>query len=351
MKALIERLQAGLDLNRGDVGYGVTRLLSDQTDAAQKARFLFALHEKGESTEEIVWFVEQLVDRAVDPMIDPATLPGPMVDVCGTGGDGLDLFNVSTTIMFILAAGGAAVVKHGNRSVTSCCGSADVIEALGVRLEWPPQELKECVQRLGLCFIFARSYHPAFRALAEMRTQLAAKNKRTIFNLLGPLLNPVRPPRQFIGVYAPRLTRVLADVLRQLGRERAWVVHGSTNEGRGMADISNCGATTLAELASGKTTSAVVDCRWLGIPGAALADLHGGGDAAENAKTLEGILSGAVQGARRDLAVVNAAGGFVVAGLVNDLGEGIALAKELIDNGAALRKLRALQSFQGTAFS
>ena len=147
MKALIEKLEAGLDLHRGEVAYGVARLLSEQADAAQKARFLTALHDKGESAEEIAWFVEQLVDRAINPMIDPASVPGPMIDVCGTGGSGLDVFNVSTTIMFILAAGGAVVVKHGNRSVTSSCGSADVLEALGVRLEWPPEELKECVQR------------------------------------------------------------------------------------------------------------------------------------------------------------------------------------------------------------
>jgi anthranilate phosphoribosyltransferase len=345
MKALIEKLQAGLDLNRGDVGYGVTRLLSEQTEAGQKSGFLTALHHKGESAEEIAWFVEQLVDRAINPMIDPATLPGPMIDVCGTGGSGLEVFNVSTTIMFILAAGGAAVVKHGNRSVTSCCGSADVLEALGVRLEWPPEELTECVQRLGVGFIYARIYHPAFRALAEMRVQLAAENKRTIFNLLGPLLNPVRPRRQLIGVYAPRLTRVLADVLRQLGGERAWVVHGLTEDGRGMDDISNCGATTFTELTNGKATSAVIDCRWLGIPAATLADLRGG-EAAENAQILEGILSGAVQGAKRDLAVVNAAGGFVVAGLARDLGDGIALAKEQIDSGAALGKLHALRDFR-----
>jgi anthranilate phosphoribosyltransferase len=287
-----------------------------------------------------------LVDRAVDPAIDPATLSGPMIDICGTGGAGLELFNVSTTVMFILAAGGAVVVKHGNRSVTSCCGSADVLEALGVRLEWPPKELRECVQRLGLCFIFARTYHPAFRILAEMRTELAAENTRTIFSLLGPLLNPVRPQRQLIGVYAPRLTTMFADVLRQLGRERAWVVHGLTEDGRGMDDISNCGATTFAELAHGRTTSAVIDCRWLGIPGATLGDLCGGGDVAENAKTLEGILSGAVQGARRDLAIVNAAGAFVVSGLARDLGDGIALAREQIDNGAALGKLRALQDYR-----
>jgi anthranilate phosphoribosyltransferase len=189
-----------------------------------------------------------------------------MVDVCGTGGSGLDLFNVSTTIMFILAAGGAAVVKHGNRSVTSCCGSADVLEALGIPLEWPPEKLKECVERIGIGFIFARLYHPAFRQLAEMRAQLAREKTRTIFNLLGPLLNPTRPQRQFIGVYNPRMTSVFADVLHQLGRERAWIVHGLTEDGAGMDNISISGVTTLAELGHDKISSAVIDCRWLASP-------------------------------------------------------------------------------------
>ncbi|MGI9087975.1 MAG: anthranilate phosphoribosyltransferase [Chthoniobacterales bacterium] len=344
MKTLIEKLQVGADLNRGDVGYAVTRLLSEQTPAAQKAEFLTLLHNKGESAEEIAWFVEHLIDRAIDPMIEPEKLSGPVIDVCGTGGSGLEVFNVSTTIMFILAAGGAVVLKHGNRSVTSCCGSADVLEALGARIDWSPNELNDCVRRLGLGFLYARTYHPAFRALAEMRAQLARQNQRTIFNLLGPLLNPARPPRQLIGVFAPRLTTVFADVLRQLGHERAWVVHGSTDDHGGMDDISNCGATSLAELVSGKATSAVIDCRWLGIPEAKVAELRGG-DVAENARTLEGILAGTVSGAKRDLAVVNAAGGFVVAGLARDLGDGIALAKEQIASGRALEKLRALQNF------
>lgn len=343
MKTLTEKLRTGVDMNRGDIGVAVTSLLSDRTEPLTKAEFLTALHEKGESAEEIAGFVEQLVDRAIDPMIDPATLDGPLLDVCGTGGSGLDIFNVSTTIIFILAAGGAVVVKHGNRRVTSPCGSADVLEALGVRLEWPPEELNECVHRLGLGFIFARAYHPAFRALAEMRAQLARKNQRTIFNLLGPLLNPVRPPRQLVGVFAPRLTTIFAEVLRRLGRERAWVVHGLAEEGRGMDDISNCGATTLAELANGKSTSAVIDCRWLGIPTATAEELRGG-DATENARILEGILEGTLGGAKRDLALVNAAGGFVVAGLARDLGEGIAMAREQIKNGRALEKLRALQA-------
>jgi anthranilate phosphoribosyltransferase len=345
MKALIGKLHSGMDLSSGDIGIAMSLLLSDATDDSMKAEFLTALHRKGESVEEIVGFVQQLIDRAIDPHIEPEKLSGPMLDVCGTGGDGLDLFNVSTTIMFVLAAGGAAVVKHGNRSVTSRCGSADVLEALGVDIALPPERLKECVERLGLCFIFARQYHPAYRAIAEMRMRLARENIRTIFNLLGPLLNPARPARQLIGVFSPRLTSVFADVLRRLGRERAWVVHGVTETGEGMDDISTSGVTTLTELLQGKVISGVIDPRWLNIPSAALDDLRGG-DAAENAGYLEGILSGEIHGAKRDMTLVNAAGGFVVAGLARDMSEGIERARDQIDNGRALEKLRALQQFR-----
>src|SRR5947209_9892962 len=180
MKELTSKLRNGRDLTAGDINYAMSKLLSETTDDNTKAEFLIALHNKGESVEEIVAFVQQLIDRAVDPLINPKDLPGPMVDVCGTGGDGLDLFNVSTTIMFILAGGGVAVVKHGNRSVTSRSGSADVLEALGVQISLPPERLKECAERLGLCFVFARQYHPAYRAIAEMRKRLARENIRTV---------------------------------------------------------------------------------------------------------------------------------------------------------------------------
>ncbi|HYJ04729.1 MAG TPA: anthranilate phosphoribosyltransferase [Chthoniobacterales bacterium] len=345
MKGLIKKLRSGTDLNPGDINFAMSLLLSDSTEDALKADFLTALHRKGESVEEIVGFVQQLIDRAIDPLIDPKKLGGPMLDVCGTGGDGLDLFNVSTTIMFVLAAGGVAVVKHGNRSVTSRCGSADVLEALGVQIALPPERLKECAERNGLCFIFARQYHPAYRAIAEMRKRLARENIRTIFNLLGPLLNPARPSRQLIGVFSPRLTSVFADVLRRLGRERAWVVHGVTDTGEGMDDISTSGVTTLAELLNGKVLSGLIDPRWLNIPAASLDELRGGG-VMENAGYLEGILSGEIKGAKRDLTLVNAAGGFVVAGLCRDITEGIGLAREQIDSGRALEKLRVLQQFE-----
>lgn len=344
MKALIDKVRAGIDLNAADVRDTVAFLLSDEGNDDAKAEILTLLHRKGESTEEIAAFVRELIDRAVDPQLDEKNLPGPMLDVCGTGGDGLDLFNVSTTIMFVLAAGGAAVVKHGNRSVTSRCGSADVLEKLGVKIELAPEELRECVARHGLGFVFARSYHPAFRALAQMRKRLAREKTRTIFNLLGPLLNPARPGRQLIGVCSPRLTSAFAEVLRKLGRKRAWIVHGLAETGEGMDDISIAGPTSLAELHHGEVTSGLIDPRWLNIRPGTLGELAGG-DSRENAATLEGILQGEITGAKLDLVLVNAAAGFVVAELAEDLASGIALAREQIDRGRALQKLRALQNF------
>jgi len=345
MKALVEKLRAGIDLSPEDISYSVAVLLSSTASDDLKAEFLTALHRKGESAEEIAGFVRQLVDRAIDPSLEPEKLPGPMIDVCGTGGDGLDFFNVSTTIMFVLAAGGAVVVKHGNRAVTSRCGSADVLEELGVAIDLAPDDLRECVERHGLGFIFARHYHPAFRAIAEMRARLARQNTRTIFNLLGPLLNPARPARQLIGVFAPRLTTVFGEVLRQLGHKRAWVVHGLGEDGVGMDDISISGVTTVTELVETKVTSAVLDVNWLGIPRASVAEL-GGGDARENAATLEGILAGKITGPKRDMVIANAGGAFVAAGLAYDLKDGIQLARQAMENGRALEKLRALQNYK-----
>src|SRR5205807_2611789 len=181
-----------------DIDLAVGQLLSDEVDDRLKADFLVALHKKGETAEEIVAFVRPLMKRALDPMIDPAQLTGPMIDICGTGGDGLNFFNVSTAAMFVAAAGGAVVAKHGNRRVTSSCGSADVLEQLGVEIDLTPEQLQESLKRHRLGFVFARSYHPAFRALAQMRERLARQNMRTVFNLLGPLLNPARPARQLI---------------------------------------------------------------------------------------------------------------------------------------------------------
>jgi anthranilate phosphoribosyltransferase len=344
VKPLVEKLSAELDLTSADVDLAVAQLLSDKVDDELKGEFLASLHRKGETAEEIVAFVNALMKRAINPMIDPAELPGPMIDICGTGGDGLSLFNVSTAAMFVVAAGGAVVAKHGNRRVTSSCGSADVLEELGVAIDLTPEQLNESLKRHGLGFVFARIYHPAFRALAAMRERLARQNMRTVFNLLGPLLNPARPSRQLIGVFDPRLTGVFAEVLQQLGHERAWIVHGLGDDGAGMDDISISGATTIAELENGKINSAVLDVSWLGVPRAPVSALEGG-NARDNAQTIEAILSGKIRDAKRDMTVVNAAGGFVVAGRAKDLNGGIELAREEIDSGRALEKLRALQNF------
>jgi anthranilate phosphoribosyltransferase len=348
LSTFVEKLRNGTDLNGGEITDVVTMLLSPDVDDQPKAEFLTALHKKGETTEEIAAFVRALMRRAVDPMILPAEMPGPLIDVCGTGGDGLDFFNVSTAVAFVVAAGGAVVVKHGNRRVTSISGSADVLEELGVPIDLAPEQLRESLKQNRLGFLFARQYHPAFRVLAEMRQRLARENVRTIFNALGPLLNPARPSRQLIGVYTPELTGIFAEVLRELRRERAWIVHGLGDNDSGMDDISVCGATTVAELHDDKITSAILDVSWLGIPRVSAAELRGG-DARENAATIEGILSANISGAKRDMTIVNAAGGFVVAGLAKDLRQGIELAREELDSGRALETLRALQNYRAKA--
>jgi anthranilate phosphoribosyltransferase len=341
MISLIEKIRAGNDLSAFDVQEAAAFLLSDSIEAKTKADFLTALHDKGESASEIASFVRVLLERAVPLEIE---VDGPIVDVCGTGGDGIDLFNVSTAITFVLAAGGATVVKHGNRGVTSRSGSADVLEALGVAIDLEPDDLRECIKRLGCGFVFARTYHPAFRALAEMRLRLARRQQRTIFNLLGPLLNPARPKRQLIGVFSPDLTMLFADVLRRLDCERAWIVSGTAVDSLTMDDVSTIGPTVIAEVNSGKITSAVLDTRWLGIPQATLPELTGG-DARTNAETIMRILGGGETGPKHDLVIVNAAAGFVVSGLASEMNGGIAMAREQIESGRALEKLKGLQNF------
>jgi anthranilate phosphoribosyltransferase len=343
MHSLIEKLRSGFDLVPGEIEFALSKLLSGKIDEPTKATFLEVLHRKGETADEILGFAQALMKEAIDPGIDPARLPGPMIDIGGTGGAGLNRFNVAPAVMFVLAAGGAVVVKHASRSGTSYAGTEEVLEELGVPVHMAPQELNESLKQFGLGFVFAADYHPAFRTIAELRRPLALENMTTVLNLLGPLLNPARPRRQLIGVFSPDLPPVFAQVVRELGRERAWVVHGLAEDGLGMDDISICGATTIAELEDNKITSALLDAAWVGIPRAALADLRISG-ARESAATIEGIFSGEIRGPKCDMVVANAAAAFVVAGLARNLNEGITLARDQIDNGRALEKLHALQN-------
>jgi anthranilate phosphoribosyltransferase len=341
MRSLISKLNSGFDLARGEIDFAVAQLLSDNMDTPSKVAFLDALHQKGETAEEIIGFTQSLMRGAVDPGIDPATLPGPMIDVGGTGGGASGRFNVAPAVMFVLAAGGAVVVKHASRSGTARTSTEDVLTELRIPVRLSSDQLSESLQRFGLGFVSAADYHPAFRAMVELRRPLAADNVTSVLNLIGPLLNPARPRRQLIGVFAPRLPPIFADVLRELGRDRAWVVHGLADSEEGLDDISICGATTIADLDGAKINSAVLDVAWIGIPRATLEDLRGG-DAREDAKTVEGILSGEITGAKRDMVIANAAAGFVVAGRARELNAGIALAREQIESGRALEKLRAV---------
>jgi anthranilate phosphoribosyltransferase len=336
MHALTAHLSAGLDLSAEEVEQAVAQLVSPDVEDAAKANFLRSLREKGETAGEIAAFAQALLARAVDPGIDPARMPGPMLDVCGTGGDKLDLFNISTTAMFVLAAGGVCVVKHGNRAITSQCGGADVLEALGVRIDLPPDALRRTVETHGLGFLFAPAYHPAFKAIVPVRKALAAEGIPTVFNLLGPLLNPARPAHQLVGIFSSALLPKYGEAFAALDRARAWAVHGS-----GMDELSLAGPSEVREVADGVVREFSVDPGALGLATCEVAALRGG-DRATNAAILTAILDGSERGPKRDIVLLNAAAGFVITRLAGDLAAGLELAREQIASGRAVAKLRAL---------
>lgn len=342
MESLTKELTQKKELNAAQIAEAAAQLVDPAMTAAAKTDFLRALAQKGETPAEIAAFVQEFLKLAVDPGIDRAKLPGPMLDVVGTGGDQLHLFNVSSTAMFILAAGGVCVTKHGNRGITSKAGGADVLEALGIKIDLPKEKVVAGLENIGLGFFFAPLYHPSFKAVAEARKLLAAEGQRSIFNVLGPLLNPGRPDYQLIGVFDPKLMRPFGEILVQLGRKGAWVVHGTAAQGQGMDELSTLGMNDVCQLVNGQLSETKVDPRELGFGKASLDELVGG-DATENALTLEGVLAGTIKGARRDIAVLNAAAGFVITGIAADLPAGRDMAEELLNRGAAHARLRAMQ--------
>ena len=344
MQTLHKLLSAGNELTADQVRLAAAFLVDEEESAETKAALLRALAKKGETPSEIAAFVQEFLKLAVDPGIDRARLPGPMLDVVGTGGDKLHLFNVSTTAMFILAAGGVCVTKHGNRGVTSKAGGADVLEALGIRIDLPVERVARGMESIGLGFFFAPLYHPAFKAVVAARKMLAEEGQRSIFNLLGPLLNPARPDFQLVGVFDPALTRVFGEILLTLGRKAAWVVHGTVKNGGGMDELSTLGPNQVCKVGDGRLGCEMVDPAQLGFAAAKLEDLVGG-DANANAAIIEGILSRRDAGPKRDIAVLNAAAGFVITGKVPDLAAGKALAESLIDRGAAHAKMVALRDW------
>jgi anthranilate phosphoribosyltransferase len=341
MQEITDQLKTGVELSAEQIERAVAQLTGTEAPDAEKAEFLRALAQRGETAGEIAAFAQALLARAVDPEIDPENLPGPVIDVCGTGGDKMELFNVSTASMFLLAAGGAVVVKHGNRAITSRCGGADVLEELGVRIDLPPEQLRSCVEQLGLGFVFAPAYHPAFKAIGPVRRQLAAEGVATVFNLLGPLLNPARPAYQLVGIFDPARLDHYAAALGKLGRTRAWAVHGA-----GLDELATTGSSEVREVTAEGVRAFRINPTELNLPHAEVEQLRGS-DAAGNAAILTGILDGTVRGAKRDIVLLNAAAGFVITGLAPDLPAGLSLAREQLDSGRAAERLRKLRAFRG----
>ena len=344
MQDLTDHLKKGQELTADQIVRAADTLLDGSLPAGEKADFLCALSDKGESPAEIAAFATAFLERAVTPTLDRERIGKPLLDVCGTGGDKLNLFNISTTSVFVLAACGVAVVKHGNRGITSKSGGADALEALGIRIDLPPEDFGRCVEEVGAGFLFAPLYHPAFKAIAPVRKQLAEAGRRSIFNLLGPLLNPAKPDYQLIGVFDPAVGSAFAEILSRLGRKVAWAVHGTTETGAGMDEISNLGPSTVWAANGPDRLKSTIEPSSLGLAPATVTDLEGG-DAITNAAILTGILDGSVTGPKRDLVTINAAAGLVITGIADDLSDGLHLANEAIASGAARAVLERWRNF------
>jgi len=309
-------------------------MAGDATDA-QIGAYLMALRMKGETTEEITGSARAM--RSASSKV-PTSVTGDLLDTCGTGGDKSGTFNISTTVAFVAAGAGIPVAKHGNRAATSKCGSADVLGELGVNLDLTPEQVGQCVDEVGIGFLFAVKLHPAMKHAIGPRRQMQV---RTIFNILGPLTNPAGAQTQLMGVFAADLTDLLAHVLKALGTKSALVVNGYG----GLDELTVTGPNRVSYLKpDGTVESYELDPAELGFAGASISDLKGD-DAATNAKILRGVLSGTIQDAKRDVVLLNAGAAILAFGKVDSIEAGIALAKETIDSGNALAKLDELIKF------
>jgi len=341
LTTLTEQLRAGTDLNGEQAAVAVAQMTAEDVTAEVKAEFLAALADKGETADELAAFATELRERATPVPLDDATRAGAILDVCGTGGDGLNTFNISTTVALVCAAAGVTVAKHGNRAITSRSGSADVLEALGIPTTLTPDEAGAALSEHGFVFLFAPNYHPAFKHIMPARKLCAERGQRTLFNFLGPLLNPARPTAQLIGVPRADLTEPMACVLQSLGIARGMVVSG-TADGQPMDELSTLGENTLAEFyqANGFAT-ATLNPTDLGIERASLEDLAGG-DAAENAAIIRAILTGEGSAPRNNAVQLNAGAALFVAGAAGSITAGMELASAVIADGRAAAKLEAL---------
>ena len=345
LKSFVATLKEGTELRAEQVGDAVSALASETIPADEKADFLIALTTKGESPAEIGAFASELRKLSIQPPLDAETRAREILDVCGTGGDKLNTFNISTTVAIVAAAADVIVAKHGNRAITSQSGSADVLDELGIPTNLSPDQAAKSLREQGFAFFFAQAYHPAFKHIAPARKLCAERGQRTIFNFLGPLLNPARPTAQLMGVARPELCTPLAQVLQQLGVRRVMVVSGHVGNAY-LDEFSTIAETTIAEYYQDRGFhSSRMDCAHFGLQPAKIEDLRGG-DRKENALLIHQILGGKEYGPKRDAVLLNSAAALFVAGKTKSLTEGLELAAELIDSGKALAKLRALSQYR-----
>jgi anthranilate phosphoribosyltransferase len=332
IKDALARLLDGQDLSREESRRVMDSIMSGEATPAQIGGFLVALRLKGETADEIAGAAEAMRDH----VIPVKATRDDLVDTAGTGGDGGKTFNISTSAALVAAAAGAGVAKHGNRSVSSQSGSADVLEQLGFNLELPPERIAESIDTLGFGFMFAPTHHPAMKHAGPVRRELAA---RTVFNVLGPLTNPAGARAQVVGVYSPLLVPVIADVLARLGARRAFVVHGAG----GIDELSPAGPNLVCEVVDGDVRQREIDPLELGVERCDPDELRGG-TPEENARRIREVFAGG-NGGRRSAILLNAAGAIAAGGHAADLREGLAAAREALDSGAAAERLERLVAF------
>ena len=327
-KALIAKAATGAALSREESAQAFDRMMSGEATPSQMGGLLMALRVRGETVDEITGAVSAM--RAKMLKVDA---PAHAVDVVGTGGDASGSYNISTCAAFIVAGAGIPVAKHGNRALSSKSGAADVLTSLGVRIDLTPAEVGRCIRDAGIGFMFAPAHHPAMKNVGPTRVELGT---RTIFNLLGPLSNPANVKRQLVGVFSRQWIEPLAQVLKNLGSESVWVVHGSD----GLDEITSSGPTYVAALEGGNIRTFEIRPDDVGLK-AVKSDALRGGDADANAAALKAVLDN-IDGAYRDVACLNAGAALVVAGAAKDIKEGVALARKSLESGAARAKLEKL---------
>ena len=330
IREAIKKVVEGHDLTESEAVAAMQEIMDGEATPSQIASFITALRIKGETVDEVTGFARVMREKSVK--IPTTREPIALIDTCGTGGDRLNTFNISTASAFVVAGAGLAVAKHGNRAMSSKCGSADVLEALGVNIGLSPEQVGRCVDEVGIGFMFAPAHHPSMKHAVGLRKEIGI---RTVFNILGPLTNPAGAKRQLIGVFDAYLTELMAGVLKRLGSDRAIVAHGLD----GLDEISTLGRTRITELQDGELKTYEISPEDVGLKTAQPKDLAGGEDSAESARILEEVLNGK-QGPARDVVLLNAGAALKVAGKADSFQEGIALAAASIDGGKARAVLK-----------